>query len=193
MIAAVLRRLYDWILARAAGRQAEVWLGAVSFVDGAVLPIPPELLQIPMAIARPDRTLRVAAIGTITSALGALAGYAIGALLYAALAVPLLEMTGHLVQFEGFKHDVASNPWLWLLGFCFFPSVTAIAAGSVPLGIGGAVLGSIIGRGSRFFVIGTLLKYYGPAAQRLIDRYFHLLMLGVAVAMGGFVLVRYAV
>ncbi len=179
-------------MVHAAGRHAERWLGAVSFIDGAAFPIPPELLQIPMAIARPDRTLRVAAIGTVTSMLGALAGYAIGALLYTTLAVPLLEASGHLAKFEAFKHDVAGNPLLWLLGFCFFPSVTAIAAGSVPLGILATIAASVVGRGSRFLLVGWLLKHYGVAAQRLIDRYFHHLALGVAVLAGAFVLVRYA-
>lgn len=189
----MLRRLYDWMLARAAGRHAETWLGAVSFVDGAVFPIPPELLQIPMAIARPDKTFRVAIIGTITSALGALAGYAVGALLYAKVAVPLLELAGHLEKFEVFKHDVAQNPLLWLIGFCFFPSVTAIAAGSVPLSIGATFAGSVVGRGARFFLVAWLLKHHGLTAARLIDRYFHHLVVVVALALGGFVLVRYAI
>lgn len=188
----MLRRLYDWILARAAGRQAEAWYAGISFIDGAILPIPPELLQIPMAIARPERTLRVAAIGAAASAAGALAGYAVGALLYQSVAVPLLTMTGHLGQFQTFLADVGENALLWIVAFFLAPSVTAIAAGSIPLGIAATLAGSLIGRGGRFLIVAVLLRYHGVAAQRLIDRYFHQLALVAGVALAGFVVVRYA-
>lgn len=189
----MLRRLYDWTIKRAAGRDAEYWLAGVSAVDGAMFPIPPELLQIPMAIARPERALRVAAIGAASSAAGALLGYGIGALLYQGVAVPLLRLTGHLAQFEAFLHDVAGNVWLWLLAFCLGPSVAAIAAGSVGLGIAATLAASLVGRGGRFLIVALLLKYYGRHAALLIDRYFHLVAAGVAVLALGFVVVRYAI
>ncbi len=187
----MLRRLYDWILARAADKQAEVWLGLLSFCDGAFLPIPPDLLQIPMTIARPARWLRIAIIGTITSAAGALAGYAIGALLYRSAAVPLLTFFGRLNEFESFKTEVAHNPFLWLLGFAFYPSVTAMAAGSIPLGIAGCLAGSVAGRGGRFLIVGLLLKRFGPAAQRVLDRHFHSIVLGAGALIVVLIGVRY--
>ncbi len=188
----MLRRLYDWTLVRASGPQAERWFAGVSFVDGAVLPIPPELLQIPMSLTQPARALRFALVGALSSAAGAIAGYAVGALFYSQLAVPLLEMTGHLEKFEGFLHAVGSNALLWPLAFCVTPQLAAMAAGTVPLGLAATVAGSLIGRGSRFLLVALLLKYFGATAQHYIERHFHSVALATAALLGGFVIVRYA-
>ena len=188
----MLRRLYDWILARAGDKRAIVWLWLLSFLDGAFLPIPPDLLQIPMTIARPARWLRIVLVGASGAAAGALAGYAIGALLYLSVGVPLLTAFGRLAEFEHFKAAVAHDPWLWLLGFAFYPSVTAMAAGSIPLGIAGCIAGSVVGRGGRFLIVGLLLKRFGPAAQRAIDRHFHSIVLGAGALILVLIGVRYA-
>jgi membrane protein YqaA with SNARE-associated domain len=78
----VLRSLYDWTLAKAAGPGAERWLIGISFADSSFFPVPPDIMQIPMSIARPENSLRYAAVSTIASVAGALLGYVIGALLY---------------------------------------------------------------------------------------------------------------
>ncbi len=188
----MLRKLYDWILARAASPRAELWLAVISFVDGAILPLPPEMLQIPMAISRPAAAPRVALIGALSSAAGALAGYAVGLLFYTQLAVPLLTITGHLEKFQEFLHAVGQNSLLWPLAFCVTPQLAAMAAGTVPLGLAATVAGSIIGRGSRFLIVALLLKYFGKTAQAIIERYFHIVALAVAGLIAAFVLVKYA-
>ncbi len=190
--APLLRRLYDFTLAHAAGPRAEPWFAGISFVDGAVFPIPPELLQIPMAISRPSHAFRVALIGMASSTAGALLGYAIGAFFYAQLAVPLLELTGHLQQFETFLHAVGQNWLLWPIAFCLTPQLAAMAAGSVPLGIAATVGGSLVGRGSRFLIIAWLLKHHGTRAALLIDRYFHQFAVVAVLLVAAFVVVKYA-
>ena len=78
----MLRRLYDWTIALSA-RPSAIWaLGAISFAESSVFPIPPDLILIPMSLARPHRAFFYAGICTVTSVLGGLLGYAIGALLY---------------------------------------------------------------------------------------------------------------
>jgi membrane protein YqaA with SNARE-associated domain len=188
----VLRRLYDWILLRAGGQYAERWFAAICFIDGALLPLPPELLQIPMAISRPQRTMHACAIGIVSSATGAMVGYAIGALFYAQLAVPLLRLTGHLDKFNGFLHSVGENWLLWPIAFFAMPQVAAMAAGTVPLGIAGAVAGSLVGRGTRFVIVALLLRHFGAAAQHWVEHHFHRAVLAVAGLVAAFVIVRYA-
>ncbi len=188
----MLRKLYDWTLKHAAHRHAERWFAAVCLVDGAVFPIPPELLQIPLALARPERALWQALLGAVSAAVGAIIGYAVGALLFQAVAMPLLQLSGHLAQFQTFLAEVGHDRLFWLVGFCFFPSAAAMAAGSVPLGIATTIAASLVGRGSRFLAVALLLRWFGRSAQVIIDRYFHQLAAAAAVLLVGIVVVRYA-
>jgi membrane protein YqaA with SNARE-associated domain len=192
----VLRRLYDWTLARAASPQAENWLMGISFADSSFFPIPPDVMQIPMSIARPEKSFRFAGLSTIASVCGALLGYAIGALLFEAIGVPLLQFYGYEDRFARFAASINEHGFWWMLAFAFLPipyKVATIAAGSVGLGLPILIGASILGRGGRFFLVALLLKKYGAAAQELIDRYFHSLALAATVLfVGGFVVVKYA-
>jgi membrane protein YqaA with SNARE-associated domain len=192
----VLRRLYDWTLAKAAGPGAERWLIGISFADSSFFPIPPDVMQIPMSIARPEKSLRYAAVSTVASVAGALLGYLIGALLYQAVGVPLLQFYGYEDKFQQFAAQINQQGFLWMLAFAFLPipyKVATIAAGSVSLSIPVLIAASILGRGGRFFLVALVLRRFGAAAQAIIDRYFNLLA-GVATALfvGGFVVVKYA-
>jgi membrane protein YqaA with SNARE-associated domain len=192
----LLRRLYDWTLARAAGPAAEKWLIFISFADSSFFPIPPDVMQIPMSIARPENSLRYAAVSTVASVTGALLGYAIGALLFAAIGVPLLQFYGYEDKFYEFAASINARGFWWMLAFAFLPipyKVATIAAGSVGLGIPTLLLASVLGRGGRFFLVALVLKRYGAAAERLIDKYFHsLALIGLGLFVGGFVVVKYA-
>jgi membrane protein YqaA with SNARE-associated domain len=192
----LLRRLYDWTLARAAGPQAEKWLIGISFADSSFFPIPPDVMQIPMSIARPEKSLRYAAVSTIASVCGALLGYTIGALLFQAIGVPLLHFYGYEERFLAFAADIKLHGFLWMLAFAFLPipyKVATIAAGSVGLGIPILLAASLLGRGGRFFLVALVLRRYGAAAQALIDKYFHsLALVAVGLFVGGFVVVKYA-
>lgn len=193
---AVLRRLYDWTLARAAGPQAERWLIGVSFADSSFFLVPPDVMQIPMSIARPENSYRYAALSTLASVTGALLGYLIGAMLYQSVGVPLLQFYGYEAKFAQFSADIARNGFVWMLAFAFLPipyKVATIAAGSISLSLPVLIIASILGRGGRFFLVALILRRYGAAAQQLIDRYFNQLALAATVLfVGGFVFVRYA-
>ncbi|WP_439545428.1 YqaA family protein [Sandarakinorhabdus sp.] len=192
----MLRRLYDWTLAKAAGPGAERWLIGISFADSSFFPVPPDVMQIPMSIARPERALRYAAVSTAASVAGALLGYVIGSMLYQAVGVPLLAFYGYEERFVAFAADIKAHGFLWMLAFAFLPipyKVATIAAGSVSLSIPVLILASILGRGGRFFLVALILKRFGPKAQELIDRYFNALALAAtALFVGGFVVVKYA-
>ena len=192
----MLRRLYDWTLAKAAGPGADRWLMGISFADSSFFPVPPDVMQIPMSIARPERSLRYAALSTAASVAGALLGYLIGAVLYKAVGVPLLSLYGYEHKFVAFAADIKANGFLWMLAFAFLPipyKVATIAAGSVSLSIPVLIAASILGRGGRFFLVALILRRFGAQAQALIDRYFNTLALAAtALFVGGFVVVKYA-
>ncbi|GGE15012.1 cytochrome b561 [Polymorphobacter glacialis] len=192
----MLRRLYDWTLARAAEPAAEKWLIGISFADSSFFPIPPDVMQIPMSIARPEKSFRYAAVSTVASVAGALLGYLIGAMLFKAIGQPLLQLYGYEDRFVRFAEQIRANGFWFMLAFAFLPipyKVATIAAGSVGLGIPVLLAASVLGRGGRFFLVALILRRYGTAAQQLIDRYFHsLALVAIGLFVGGFVVVKYA-
>ena len=153
-------------------------------------------MQIPMSIARPEKSFRYAAISTLASVCGALLGYAIGALLFKTIGVPLLQFYGYEERFASFAANIKDHGFWWMLAFAFLPipyKVATIAAGSVGLGLPILIAASVLGRGGRFFLVALVLRRYGAAAQAIIDKYFHqLALMATALFVGGFVVVRYA-
>lgn len=191
----MLRRLYDWTMALAAHRHASTALGVVSFVESSFFPIPPDALLIPMVLADRKSWWWYAALCTLTSVAGGIAGYFIGALLFEEVAKPILQMYGYADQFNTFAQRY--NEWgIWLVvmaGVTPFPyKVITIASGATGLNLPVFVLASIASRGFRFFVVSALLYYAGPAMREFIERRLGLLFsLFVALLIGGFVAVRY--
>jgi len=188
----LLRQLYDRLLVLAARPDAERWLALVAFIDGAVFTVPPELLQLPMSIAQPKRALRYALVAAVASAAGAVIAYYIGALLFEAVADPLLVFLHRKAEFDTFKTEVAGNAALWPLAFLLAPMPAAVAAGSVHLGLAGALVASLVGRGARFLIVALLLRQFGTAAQHFIEHHFHTIAIVCIVLLAAFVIVRYA-
>lgn len=191
----MLRKLYDWMMSLAATRHAERALAAVSFIESSVFPIPPDVLLIPMVLAERARWLRYAALCTISSILGALLGYAIGAFLYETVGQPILAFYGQQHAFE----QIAAwyNTWGgWGVLFAAvtpFPyKVLTIFSGATGLNLSVFVAVSIVGRGLRFFLVAFLLYRYGPPIRTFIEKNLGLLFtLFMFLLIGGFVAVRY--
>ncbi|WP_419815555.1 YqaA family protein [Glacieibacterium sp.] len=192
----MLRRLYDWMLRLAGRPTAERWLAFVSFADSSFFPLPPDIMLVPMCMAKPERAYRSALICTVASVLGALLGYAIGSLLFDLIGVPLLHFYGYEDKFHRFAADIGASGFIWMLAFAFLPipyKVATIAAGSIHLDLGVVVLASILGRGGRFFAVAWVIRRYGVVAQRMIDQHFEKLAIFFTILfVGGFVVVKYA-
>lgn len=179
----MLRRLYDWILRQAAHRHAEPVLATVSFTESSVFPIPADVLFIPMCLARPDRAMRYAALASVASVLGGVAGWLIGRFAFTLIARPLLEFYGKL---EAFQALAASGPGLVLFllvtsGFSHIPpmKVVTILAGLIGFPIVPFVLSAVVARGGRFFLLGWLLRHYGRSILGFIERRFPWIAAGV--------------
>ncbi len=191
----MLKRLYRWTLAKAAHPLAERWLAAVSFIESSFFPIPPDIMLIPMCLARPDKAFRYALICTIASVLGALLGYAIGYFLFASIGAPILDFYGLSGEFDAFSARFNEQGWLIVLAAGFTPlpfKVITIAAGATAMPLYVLVFASVIARAARFFLVATLLWKFGEPIKALIERYFGLITTAVLiVGIGGFVAVRY--
>ncbi|MEO1170036.1 MAG: YqaA family protein [Pseudomonadota bacterium] len=191
----MLKRLYHWTLEKAGHRRAERWLGGISFVESSFFPIPPDVMLLPMCLARPDRAFRYATICTITSVLGAVLGYAIGYFLFETVGRPIIEFYGYAGDFESFASNFNEQGWIIVLlaGFTPLPfKVITIAAGATALPIHILIPAAIVARGARFYLVAALLWKFGEPMKAFIEKYFAwLTALAGILLVGGFVAVRY--
>jgi membrane protein YqaA with SNARE-associated domain len=183
----MLRKIYDWCI-DAAERPYAIWiLGAVSFMESSFLPVPPDIMLIPMSLARPDRAWRFAAVCTLTSVAGGVLGYLIGSALYDSVGLWLIRLYGYGDKVEAFREGYAHyGGWIILLkGLTPIPyKLVTIASGFAGYNFGLFVLLSLLTRGARFFAEAFLLRRYGERARVMIEK-----RLGFWVTVGALVLV----
>lgn len=169
----MLRRLYDWTIALSA-RPSAIWaLGVISFAESSIFPIPPDVILIPMSLARPHRAFFYAGLCTVTSVVGGLLGYAIGALLYDSLGKFLIDLYGYGDKVETFRAAYAHwGHWIILLkGLTPIPyKVVTITSGFAGYDLFWFIVLSIITRGARFYVLATLLYVWGEPARAFIEK-----------------------
>jgi membrane protein YqaA with SNARE-associated domain len=191
----MLRRLYDWTLALAS-RPAAPWaLGAVSFAESSFFPVPPDVMLVPMALARPDRVWSYALIMTLTSVAGGLAGYAIGALLYESIGQWLFRIYGLTEGAETFRAAYGEyGHWVILLkGLTPIPyKLVTITSGFAGYDLFWFTVLSLLTRGVRFFALAAVLGRFGGPIKQVIERHFGLVSTGaVIVIILGFIAFRY--
>ena len=191
----MLRRLYDWTMRLAEHCHANWALAGVSFAESSFFPIPPDVLLIPMVLAKRSYWIRYAFVCTISSIVGAFVGYAIGALLYETIAQPILafynaeDAFGRLAEWY--------NRWGgWGVLFAAitpFPyKVLTIFSGATGLNFAVFVIVSVIGRGFRFFLVAWLLHHYGEPIREFIEARLGLVFTVFCVGLvGGFVAIKY--
>jgi membrane protein YqaA with SNARE-associated domain len=191
----MFRRLYDWTLALASRPAAPYALGAVSFAESSFFPVPPDVMLVPMALARPDRVWSYALIMTVTSVIGGLAGYAIGALLYESVGQWLFRIYGLTEGAEAFRAAYAQHGhWVILLkGLTPIPyKLVTITSGFAAYDLFWFVILSIITRGARFFVLAAVLSRFGTPIKRVLDEHFNTAVASlVAAVVLGFLAFRY--
>ncbi len=191
----MLKKLYEWMLEKAAHRQATKWLAGISFAESSFFPIPPDVMLAPMCLAKPERAYWYALICTIASVLGSLVGYAIGYFVFETVGMPILEFYGASEKFDVFAQNFNEQGWVVVLlaGFTPLPfKVITIAAGSTAMPLYILIGAAIIARSARFFLVAILLRYFGPPMKAWIDRNFALATTAVGVLfVGGFAAVRW--
>jgi membrane protein YqaA with SNARE-associated domain len=183
----MLRRIYDWCVA-AADKPYALWvLGAVSFAESSFFPVPPDIMLLPMSLARPKRAWLFAALCTVASVAGGMLGYAIGAVLYDSVGHWLISLYGLGDKVEAFRASYAEyGAWIILLkGLTPIPyKLVTITSGFAGYNIWLFVLCSIVARGGRFFAVAILLNRYGDTIRAEIEK-----RLGLWVALLAAVLV----
>jgi membrane protein YqaA with SNARE-associated domain len=191
----MLQRLYDWTLSLASRRHALWALAAVSFTESSVFPVPPDALLVPMCLARRDRCWTFAAVCTVASVVGGLAGYAIGAFLMETVGAWIISVYGYETQIAEFRQMY--QQWgLWMVligGLTPFPyKVVTILSGAAQFDPLLFTLASAVTRGARFFLVAGLLWLFGPPIRDFIERRLPWVAWGfLAALILGFVAVTY--
>lgn len=191
----MLDRLYARILALAASRHATAALVLVAFAEASFFPLPPDLLLIPIILARPRRAFLIAAVCTLASVAGGFLGYAIGYWLFATIGRPLLEFYHAMDRYEAMRAAFAQwGIWIILIkGLTPIPyKLVTIASGVVHFNLLAFGLASLASRSLRFFLLALLLWRFGDPVRAFIERRLMLVTsLFAAALIGGFIVLRY--
>lgn len=173
----MFRPLYNWTLRLAGHRHAMRSMAAISFAESSFFPIPPDVMIVPMMLARRDQIWRIAAVCTIASVVGGIFGYMIGYFLYDTLGQWLIGVYGLQKGATEF-HDWYAK-WgaaiILIKGLTPIPfKLVTIASGLAKFNIGIFILTAAITRGARFFLIAALINRFGAPIQEFVEKRLNL-------------------
>ena len=169
----MFRGLYDWVMRLARHRHAIRYMGAVSFAESSFFPIPPDVMLVPMVLARRDQAWLIATVCTVTSVLGGIVGYGIGYFLYDTIGQWLINLYGLQKGAGEFQHwyDQWGAALILAKGLTPIPfKLVTIVSGFAQFNFGMFVLTATITRGIRFFAVAALLRHYGEPIQDFIEK-----------------------
>jgi membrane protein YqaA with SNARE-associated domain len=196
-----IRALYDWTLGWAESRYATPALFVLAFVESSFFPIPPDVLLIALAVAKPARSFFYAGVATIGSVMGGAFGWWLGTTFWQSLGVhdQCMEFGGgHLLfaHVPGFTCEVfgkvrdlyAEDAMLYLFVAAFTPipyKVFTIAAGVFSIDLPLLIVASFVGRGARFFLVAALIRRFGAPIRRFLESRFELMTIVFAILLAG--------
>jgi len=182
----MFKALYLKSIDLAGHKNSKFFLGFISFIESFIFPIPPDVIIIPMTIARRKQWFKIASIATIGSVLGACLGYFIGYVFFNEIGIKIFEFYG--VDPSFWKNKVSSEggvfAWITLLAIAGFSPVPfkllTISSGFIHFNLAYFIIVSLLTRGSRFFLIAFLIGNFGPTMKLLIEK--KLLKLSIIVS-----------
>lgn len=183
-----LRNFTQDVLARATrSKYAEAWLAAVAFTESSFFLLPPDLILIPMVVARTQTWIRYVTLTTLMSVLGGLFGYAIGAIFFDLFGDKLISLYGAGDQFAQVQVLFRDNTFWTIFVSAFTPipyKVFTITAGVVGVNIPIFIIASLLGRGLRYLILGFVFKLYGAVMGKTIFKHFNTFLMLVVVGIG---------
>lgn len=167
--------LYAKVLMWSRHKHAEWYLGGLSFAESSFFPIPPDVLLAPMALAQRAKAFRFALLTTVTSVLGGVFGYLIG-YFFIDLIIPWLENSHYFDKYQQAREwfDEWGFAAIFIAGFSPIPyKIFTITAGALSMSFIPFVLASFIGRGSRFFLVSTLIYWGGERLEETLHTHIN--------------------
>jgi membrane protein YqaA with SNARE-associated domain len=186
----MFRKLYDWTLHLGGHRHALRWLACISFAESSFFPIPPDVIVIPMVLARRDQAWRIAAVAAGASILGGCLGYVIGYFLWDSVGRPVADFYHITAAVEDYRqkfHGFAA-PVILIQGLTPIPfKLVAIASGLAEVNFLTFLICASATRSARFFLVAALIRRYGAPMQAFIEKNMMIAgwaVLGLAAAIG---------
>lgn len=177
--------IYARALVWAGHHRAPGFLAAMSAAESVIFPVPPDVMLVPMTLAQPQHWRRFALICTIASLFGGLLGYVLGSYLLDALWpwIERLGWAGTFMRVQGLFTEYGF--WIvFVAGFTPIPyKIFTLASGATGIGLLPFIVGSLVGRGARFFLVAGLIAWGGERLQRGLQRYIEWLGWAVAVVL----------
>ena len=173
----MFKELYLKTINLAGHKSSKFFLGIMSFIESFIFPIPPDVLIIPMTIAKKHDWVKIALIATISSVLGACLGYFIGYVFFNEIGVKIFELYG--VDNASFLKDKMSSEggtvaWMTLLAIAGFSPIPfkllTITSGFVHFNLFYFIIVSMLTRGLRFFLIAFLIGNFSSAMKQIIEK-----------------------
>lgn len=166
-------KLTFWVRDRASSKAAPWWLGVLSAAESIFFPVMPDVLMIPMILARPDRWIFFTLLTIVTSVVGGLVGYLVGVMLMDTVGAWLINLYGLQGAFD--QSTGLINKWgaLAVIVAAVSPipyKIVTLTAGAAGMSVWVFVLASVVGRTLRFLVVGVAVAYLGPPAIQYFDR-----------------------
>jgi len=174
----MFKELYDKSLKLASHKSSNFFLAIISFIESSFFPVPPDVMIVPMSIAKKNDYLKIFFIATIFSTLGGLFGYFIGSL-FVDKAMLIMEFYGYEKEAVNLKQQLSSDnkafsAWLGILflaGFTPLPfKLFTITSGLINFNIFIFFIICIISRGLRFFIVAFLSAKFGNKAAIFIEK-----------------------
>ena len=175
---APLKKLYHWILAYADKPQNTLILSLVAFTESIFFLIPPEVLLIPMSAARPKKAPSFALLAGLTSCAGAVGGYLLGYFFWDSIQDWFI---GNIFSQQSFdivadKYQAHAFVTVFVAAFTPIPfKVFTIAAGVFQIAFTPFIIGALVGRCTRYLILGLLFFFLGEKIKIWIEKYFELL------------------
>lgn len=191
----MFRRLYNWVLHWAETPYSSWALFALAFAESSFFPIPPDVLLIALAVAKPEKSFRYALVCSVGSVLGGCAGYYIGHEFMAMVGQKIVNLYGFQDKMD-YLQQLYRQYDAWAVGIAGFTpipfKVFTLSAGMFKINFAVFLLASLVSRSARFFLVGGLIYKFGPGIQSFIDRYFDILAVTFTVLLVlGFVVIKY--
>ena len=172
----MFKELYLKSIKLAGHKKSKFFLGFISFIESFIFPIPPDVIIIPMTIAKRHEWIKIALIATVGSVLGACLGYFIGYVFFNEIGIKIFEFYG--VDPSFWKNKVSSEggiiAWITLLAIAGFSPVPfkllTISSGFIHFNLIYFIIIAFLTRGSRFFLVAFLIGNFGPAMKLLIEK-----------------------
>ena len=173
----MLKNLFNKCVKLASSKFADYSLAVVSFIESSFFPVPPDIMIVPMVVAKKEKYFKIFLIATLFSALGALLGYSIGFLFFNELGIKVFEFYGYnSTDFLREKFQTSGGCFSWLLilftaAFTPLPfKLVTIFSGFIQFNLVLFFFTCLLARGLRFFIVAYLSSRFGSTFPSFLEK-----------------------